>query len=105
MGVALRRASVIGARKEKVAIASAQEIDSHITGFEAMLRGKQCGEKHIRTTLKLIRRVCAACHFEKPTHITADGVYRMAAEIKASGKTGRTVQAPVVAIKAFTRWL
>src|SRR6516164_5874626 len=50
---ALRREGVIDAHQEQVAIESSKEIESHIVDFEAMLRGRQCGEKHIRTTVKL----------------------------------------------------
>jgi integrase len=62
-------------------------------------------ERHIAQTLFLIREVCAAANFVTPDSITADGLNRIMAEIKAKGKSARTMQARVVAMKAFTKWL
>ena len=54
----------------------------------------------------LIREVCAAAEFEKPSDITADGMNRIMANMKAKRQVAPApIQARVVAMKAFTKWL
>ena len=103
--VALRRDGVIDARQESVITEASKPIETHLANFEAMMKARQGSDRHIKSTLFIIREVCAAANFTTPNNITADGLNRIAADIKARGQSPRTVQARVVAIKAFTRWL
>jgi len=103
--VALRRDGVIDPRQEAVVIEAAKAIEVHLDDFEAMLGARQRSEDHISRTVGFIREVCAAAAFEKASDITADGVNRVMAAMKAKGKAARTIQGRVVACKAFTKWL
>jgi integrase len=103
--VALRRDGVIDARQESVVIESAKPIETHLADFVGMMNARQRSDRHIKSTLFLIRQVCKAAGFDKVSDITADGLNRITADLKAEGKSTRTAQARVVAMKAFTRWL
>ena len=103
--VALRREGIIDTRQEAIITESGKPIETQLAHFQAMMQARQRSERHIDNTLFLIRQVCGAARFEMPSDITADGLNRVAAEIKARGQSPRTVQARVVAMKAFTRWL
>jgi integrase len=103
--VALRRDGVVDVRQESIVIEASRSIETHLIDFEGMMNARQRTERHIAQTLFLIRQVCASAVFEKPSDITADGVNRVLMEVKACGKSARTMQARVVAMKAFTRWL
>ncbi len=103
--VALRREGVIDARLESIVAEADKPIESHLADFQAMMEARQGSEGHVKRTLSLIREVCAAMKFETASDITADGLNRMIADMKAKGKAPRTIQGRVVACKAFTRWL
>lgn len=102
---ALRREGVIDPRQESLVSEAGKPIDMHLADFEAMMRARQRSEDHVKRTLLFIREVCAAAGFEKPSDITADGLNRVMASMKAENKAARTIQARVVAMKALTRWL
>jgi site-specific recombinase XerC len=55
--------------------------------------------------MRLIREVCKSAKFETPNNISADGVNRVVAEMRAAGSAARTIQERVVAMKSLTRWL
>jgi integrase len=103
--VALRREGIIDPRQEGIVLESAKPIEAHLADFEAMMNARQGSEGHVNRTLLFNREVCTAAIFEKPSDITADGMNRIMASMKAAGKAARTIQARVVACKAFTRWL
>ena len=103
--VALRREGIIDARQESLITEAGKPIETHLADFEAMMNARQRSECHVKRTLFFIREVCTAARFEKPSDISADGMNRIMANMKAEKKAARTVQARVVAMKAFTRWL
>jgi integrase len=103
--VALRRDGVVDARQESIAIESAKPIETHLADFRAMMDARQRSESHVKRTIDMIREVCTAARFDTPSDITADGVNRIIADMKAKGSAPRTIQKRVVACKAFTRWL
>jgi hypothetical protein len=103
--VALRRDGVIDPRQEAVITEAGKPIETHLADFEAMMKARQRGESHVKRTLFFLREVCTAAGFEKPSDITADGMNRIMAAMKADGNAARTIQGRVVAMKAFTRWL
>jgi integrase len=103
--VALRREGIIDPRQEGLVIEANKPIECHLTDFEAMMRARQRSTRHIADTLFLIRQVCAGAGVEKPSDITADGLNRIVADIKASGKSARTAQSRIIAMKALTKWL
>ena len=103
--VALRRDGVIDARQESIVIQAAKPIETHLADFIAMMKARRRNERHIKSTIFIIRQVCQAARFEKVSDITADGLNQITADITARGKSARTSQSRVVAMKAFTRWL
>jgi len=102
---ALRRDRVIDPRLEDIQIQSRRTIESHLVAFEARLRMANRDTKHVGSTLAYIRAVCSAAKFAVAADIRADGVNTFAAELLKRGKSARTVQAYVTAIKGFARWL
>jgi site-specific recombinase XerD len=52
-----------------------------------------------------IRAICTDRKFEKVADITADGINQYAGRLKDQGRSTRTVQAYLTAIKGFTKWL
>ena len=103
--VALRRDGIIDARMESLAIQSNRPIEEHLVDFEAMLTARQRSEDHVKRSVAFVREVCTKAGFERPGDITADGMNRIMAAMKAEGKAARTIQGRVVAAKAFTKWL
>lgn len=102
---ALRREGIIDPRQESIISEAGKPIETHLADFQAMMEARQGSEAHVKRTLFFIREVCAAATFEKPSDITADGLNRIVASMKADKKAARTIQGRVVACKAFTRWL
>ena len=103
--VALRREGIIDPRQESLITEAGKPIEMHLADFQAMMEARQGSEGHVKRTLLFIREVCTAARFEKPSDITADGMNRYMASMKAAGNAARTIQGRVVAMKAFTRWL
>ena len=103
--VALRREGIIDARQESLITEAGKPIETHLADFEAMMKARQSGENHVNHTLALIREVCTAVRFVKPSDISADGMNQIMGAMKAEGKAARTIQKRVVAMKAFTKWL
>jgi len=56
-------------------------------------------------TVAYIRAICKDRQFDKVADITADGVNGYAGWLKDQGRSTRTVQAYLTAIKGFTKWL
>jgi len=104
-GVALRRDGIIDTRQESLAIQSNRPIEEHLVDFEAMMTARQRSEDHVNRTVAFVCEVCTAAGFVTPNDITADGMNRIMAAMKAEGKAPRTIQGRVVAAKAFTKWL
>ena len=103
--MALRRDGIIDARLESLTIQSNRPIEDHLADFEAMMIARQRSEDHVKRSVAFVREVCTAAEFERPGDITADGMNRIMATMKADGKAPRTIQGRVVAAKAFTKWL
>jgi integrase len=103
--VALRREGIIDTRQEAIITEGGKPIEKHLADFEAMMKARQGSDAQVKRTLFFIREVCTAAGFERPTDITADGLNRIMANMKAEKKAARTIQGRVVAMKAFTRWL
>ncbi len=102
---ALRRDGVIDPELDEVTRESRRSIESHLLDFEQKLRVAARSEQHVRETLRYIREIAEAGEFKDIASITADGVTRFAAQLCDAGRSARTVQAYLTAVKAFTRWL
>lgn len=103
--VALRRSGVVNPHTEKVAQESRSLIEKHLKSYEDLMISGKRDPKHIRSTLKYIRDICRSKKFVSLEDITADGVNSFASTLIKQGKSARTVQAHLTAIKSFTKWL
>ncbi|MFO7907241.1 MAG: hypothetical protein R6U98_31615 [Pirellulaceae bacterium] len=63
------------------------------------------GQEHVSKTIGVIDRVIEVCQFNTVSDISATAVAMYAADQQAQGKSARTVQAVLTALKSFTRWL
>jgi integrase len=102
---ALRRDGVVDSQLEAVCAESRRSIELHLKDYEAKLGTAGRDPKHIRSTLTYIRAVAVAAGFEAAADINADGVNTFANDLKTNGKSARTIQAYLTAIKSFTKWL
>jgi integrase len=120
---ALRREGVIDPTLEAVAKQSRRTIESLLGEYEAKLRASKGTDAHITETLTKIRAICKFARFIVASDITADGVNRftthrlengpqtvrrpvaLSHRPRRDGRSSRSAQAYVAAIKGFTKWL
>ena len=102
---ALRRDRVIDPALDAIAQQSRRTVESHLVDYEAKLQTAGRSAGHVSRTAGFIREVATAAGFDLASDICADGVNRHAQTMQEKGKAARTIQARIVAIKAFTRWL
>ena len=102
---ALRREGVIDPRLDSVNKESGRSLREHLDSFEMKMMAAGRDAEHIRVTVRYIEKIADAEQFYVAGDIHADGVNHYASELKAAGKSARTVQAYLTAIKSFTKWL
>ncbi len=102
---ALRRDGVIDPALDGIGKESQKSIESHLADYEAKMRAASPGEHHVRTTLNYIRTIADFTGFNLASDINADGVNLYAQELRDFGRSARTVEAYLTAIKGFTKWL
>jgi integrase len=102
---ALRREGVIDPTLDGISRESRRTIESHLADYEAKFWTADRSDDHVKRTLRSIRWICKNAGFVLATDISADGVTRAAGQLKKKGRSARTIQAYLTAIKGFTRWL
>ena len=102
---ALRREGVIDATLDAISRESQRTIEDHLADFENKMRAESRSEGHINDTLYQIRGIVEHAGFSKAADISADGVNRCAGHLQDKGRSARTIQAYLTAIKSFTSWL
>ena len=102
---ALRRDGVVDPELDAICEQSRRSVESHVKDYEAKMRAANRASLHISTTVGYIRAICRDRKFEKVADITSDGVHQYAGSLKDQGRSTRTVQAYLTAIKGFTKWL
>ena len=102
---ALRREGVIDAALDAIGKESKRTIESHLADYESKMRAANRSDQYIRETAKYIRDITEVGQFEDAGEINADAVTKFANILKDKGKSARTIQAHLTAIKGFTRWL
>ncbi len=101
-----RRRGLIDPRQEAIAEAAGRPIQEHLNDYDAMLRAKLDGQKHVGQTLLYIRRFVEASGWETPVDIDADDVNRYVGELtERKHFSASTVNAHITAVKGFTAWL
>ena len=104
-GAALRREGVIDPTLDVISMESQRTIESHLADYEAKMRAADRDRKHIADTLGYIKSICAAAGFRLAGDISADPVNAYACSLQDKGKSARTVQAYLSAIKGITKWM
>jgi site-specific recombinase XerC len=84
-----------------------QLIDHHLRDYELYLNARARDPKHIAETLRTIRNVAKACSAELLADLqnASDRLERYLAERRQAGASHRTINADLVAVRAFCRWL
>jgi len=102
---ALRRDGVIDPTLDAINKESKRTVESHLADYQSKLRAVNRSDQYIRETAKYIREIAEAGEFENAAPINADAVTRFAGGLKDKGKSTRTIQAYLTAIKGFAKWL
>ena len=100
-----RSKGIIDATAEKLAAGEARPIGQHLDDFEKVMQGRGRCEIHVHTTRRLIQDVLDGCEFKTAAAFDAARVSVFVADLKARGKSARTINANLTAIKSFSRWL
>jgi integrase/recombinase XerD len=100
-----RRTGVVNEQAEKLAASEARPIVEHLNDFEGVMRGRGLTDEHVRRTRRLIQSVLDGCGFTKAADLDGAKVAGFLADLKAKGKSARTVNAYGTAIKSLGRWL
>ncbi len=103
--IALRRDGVIDPHLDAICDESRRSVESHLADFEAKMQAGNRKPKHITTTIGYIRAIAKAAEWTTVSDISADDVNRWAGKLKEEGRSARTIQANLTAVKSFTRWL
>ena len=102
---ALRRDGVIDPALDAICQESRRTVESHLGDFEAKLKSAGRSRDHVARTVGFIQRIRIWAKWTHVSEIAADAVHRYAANLQSQGKSARTIQARLTAIKSFTRWL
>ena len=82
-------------------------IDENLCEYRQSLEAKARDEKHITSTIRAIQRVCEHCHFRILSDIQNANhkIEAFLVERRTEGKSHRTINADLIAIRSFCRWL
>jgi site-specific recombinase XerC len=85
----------------------AAPLEGHLYDFKAHLEAKARSEKHISETLRVIGNVVASCRLKVLADLQngTDQLEQHLAQRRQSGASHRTVNADLVAVRSFCRWL
>lgn len=103
--VMLRKRGLVDPVQEQLAIQQRRPFAEHARDFRATMEAARRDPKHVAATLGYLDQVRVAGRIESLSDLTADVVNIHAADLLAKGKSARTVQAVLTAVKSFTRWL
>ena len=102
---ALRRNGVIDPTLDAIGKESQRTVGSHLIDFESKMRAANQSDDHVNRTVGFIRIISLWAEFSIASDISADGVNRYAGKLRDKGRSARTIQAHLTAIKSFTKWL
>jgi hypothetical protein len=85
----------------------ARPIDDHIGDFRVHLEAKARSTGHVRETVRILKNVASACGLKTLLELQTAGVRfeRHLYDRRRSGASHRTVNADLVAVRSFCRWL
>jgi len=102
---ALRRDGVIDPTLDAISKESQRSIESHLTDFENKLRTANRTDQHVARTIGFVRIISESAGFYSAADIAADAVNRYAGKLRDNGRSSRTIQTHLTAMKGFTKWL
>jgi integrase/recombinase XerD len=102
---ALRREGVIDADLDDVAKARRLPLATHIDAFAKVLRAKGDSERHVKETVSLIERVLTAGEVRSLGDLRATKVQLAIGALHTAGRSARTCNKALLALKSFSRWL
>jgi len=102
---ARRRDGVIDPTLDAISKESQRTIEAHLADYESKLKAAGRSDQYIRETVKYIREIGEAGEFDNAAAINADAVTKFAGGLRDKGKSARTIQAYLAAVKGFTKWL
>ena len=85
--------------------ADARSIADHVSDFAAMLQARGNTPKHVLETAGAVRRVLDLSGAARLSDLSADAVQRAVAQIRDSGRSLRTANKALRAVKTFAGWL
>jgi len=102
---ALRRDGVIDPALDAIGQESRRSIDEHLRDYRAKLKAAGRTSRHIEDTIRYVQKIAAVAQWQTAADILADAVHRFAGNLQEQGRSARTVQAHLAAVKAFSKWL
>jgi len=102
---ALRKEGVIDARLDALGEQGRRPIDEHVDDFQKKMETAGRAAKHVKTTLQYIKAFIADTGWTSAGQINADDVNRFVGKLREKGRSARTIEAYLTAIKGFTTWL
>jgi len=102
---ALRRDGVIDPSLEAIQQQAHRTIESHLADFKAKLRSAKSSDRHVRDTCREIRTLATFAKWKTAADIKADGATRYASHLRDLGRSSRTIEKALGAMKQFTKWL
>ena len=102
----LRRSGLIDPKAEKRALRAAVPIGQHLAAFEAHLATSDT-PRHVKETMKIVRDLIAATGVETVVDLDPDRIEAAigSPEEGVKGRSPRSINKRVRAIKSFSRWL
>jgi len=78
---------------------------SHVTDYRRHLESKGNADTHVQQTESYIKKIVTECKFKTIRDISASRVATWLSDLRESGKSVRTSNAYLTAIKAFNTWM
>jgi integrase/recombinase XerD len=77
----------------------------HLKDYRRHLESKENAESHVKQTISYIEKLLAGCGFKFIRDMSASRVSTWLAELRDKGRSIRTSNAYLTAVKGFSRWL
>ncbi|XZE21813.1 tyrosine-type recombinase/integrase [Pirellulaceae bacterium SH449] len=102
---ALRKHSIIDTKAEAVQESLASKIDSHIDEYEKSMRAKSITVKHVESSRNILDRLVASSGIQSLGEFNESVVHDFIENLGNAGRSKRTIESNLQAIKAFSKWL
>ncbi len=102
---AVRVRGVIDPALDAILSESKRTIEEHVKEFDAKMTAAGCSDDHVSRTKRIVTEFAAFAEITTSAAITADAANRYANTLKDAGRSNRTRNAHLTALKSFTAWL